>query len=64
MQGSVYVWTMAPPEAEADAPLCIDEWYGIRAADAGAPLGVPAGGTNISFCFKILPSPGINTRAL
>lgn len=37
-QGLVYVWTMAPPEAEADAPLCIHEWHGIRAADAGAPL--------------------------
>jgi len=39
LQGSVYVWTMAPPEPEADAPLCIDQWFGVCAAELQAPLG-------------------------
>ena len=38
-QGAVYVWTLAPPEPEADVPLSVDEWYGVRASDAEAPLG-------------------------
>lgn len=33
------VWTMAQPEAEADAPCCIDAWFGVRVLDAQRTLG-------------------------
>lgn len=50
----MYVWTMAPAEPEADAPLCIDEWFGVRAADLQVPVGA-------SRCCPVHPRRSFDT---